>query len=165
MWPGLGLSGVGEKVHDDGTLADGGVNVEEVLALNPAILLGLLPGSTALADTDNDIEAVVAEVETLTVTLGAVADEGEGVVLEVLEETVAWPVSALYRELWSALSAPEFLGDNPSNSSSIGVLGSCTYRKPPPCGRRSQQSSHHGSAGQRRWPLGQSAWRQSGGQR
>jgi hypothetical protein len=41
--PGRGLGGIGKKVHDDGTLADGLVNVEEVLALNPAILLGLLP--------------------------------------------------------------------------------------------------------------------------
>ena len=41
--PGGRLGGIGKKVHDDGTLGDGLVNVEEVLALNPAILLGLLP--------------------------------------------------------------------------------------------------------------------------
>ena len=41
--PSLGLGGVGKEVHDDGTLADGLVNVEEVLAGDPAILLSLLP--------------------------------------------------------------------------------------------------------------------------
>lgn len=46
-------------------------------------MFGLLPGSTVLSDTNNHIETVVTEVETLTVTLGAVTDEGEGVVLEV----------------------------------------------------------------------------------
>lgn len=41
--PGLGLGGIGKKVHDDGTLLDGLVDVEQVLARYPAILLSLLP--------------------------------------------------------------------------------------------------------------------------
>ena len=41
--PGLGLSGVGEKVHDNGRLGNGLVDVEQVLAGNPAIRLSLLP--------------------------------------------------------------------------------------------------------------------------
>lgn len=86
--PGLGLSGVGEKVHDDGTAGDGLIDIEEVLAGDPAVLLGVLPGLAVLADTDDDVEAVVTEVKTLAVTLGAVADEGEGVVLEVLLQTI-----------------------------------------------------------------------------
>jgi hypothetical protein len=43
LGPGLGLGGVGEQVHDDGGLANGLVNVEEVLAGDPAVGLGLLP--------------------------------------------------------------------------------------------------------------------------
>ncbi len=82
--PSLRLGGVGEEVHDNGTLANGLVDLEEVLAGDPAILDGVLPGLAILSDTDNDVEAVVAEVETLAVSLGAIADEGEGVVLEVL---------------------------------------------------------------------------------
>jgi hypothetical protein len=66
--PGLGLGGVGEKVHHDGTTGNGLVNVEQVLAGHPAILDGLVPRSTVLADSDDDIEAVIAEVETLAVT-------------------------------------------------------------------------------------------------
>jgi hypothetical protein len=59
---------------------------------HPAILLSLLPGLTTLTDTDNNVDAVVAGVETLSVTLRAVTDEGEGVVLEVLLELGKGPV-------------------------------------------------------------------------
>lgn len=81
--PGLGLCGIGEKVHDDRALADSLIDVEKVLALDPAVLLSLLPRLSALPYTDNDVEAIVAEVETLAVTLRAIADEGKCVVLEV----------------------------------------------------------------------------------
>jgi hypothetical protein len=92
VWPCLALGGITEEVHDDGTLVDGGVDIEEVLALNPAITLRLFPAGAALSHTDDDIEAVVAEVEALTVTLRAVSDQGEGVVLEVLLLNVSEPV-------------------------------------------------------------------------
>ena len=82
--PGLLLGGVTEKVHDDGSLLHSLVDLEEVDTGLPAVLDGLLPRSAVFPDTDNDVQAVVAEVETLAVTLGAVADEGHGVVLEVL---------------------------------------------------------------------------------
>ena len=82
--PGLALGGVTEEVHDDGTLGDGLVDLEQVLAGNPAVLYSILPRLTVLSDTDDDVQTVVAEVETLAVTLRAVADEGKGVVLEVL---------------------------------------------------------------------------------
>ena len=84
MRPGLGLGGIGQQVHDDGTARDGLVDLEQVLAGNPAVLLGILPGLAALSDADDDVEAVVAEVQALAVALGAVADEGEGVVPEVV---------------------------------------------------------------------------------
>lgn len=83
LGPCLGLGGIGEQVHDNGGLANGLVDIEQVLAGDPAILLGVLPRGTALSYTDDDVQAVVAEVKTLAVALGAVADEGEGVVLEV----------------------------------------------------------------------------------
>lgn len=83
VWPGLTLGGITEQVHDDGTLVDGLVDVEEVLASNPAVLLRIFPAGTALSHADDDIQAVVAEVEALSVTLGAVADERKSVVLEI----------------------------------------------------------------------------------
>ena len=83
-WPCLGLGSIGEEVHDNGGLANGLVNVEQVLAGDPAILHGVLPRGAVLSYTDDDVQAVVTEVETLAVTLRAVADEGKGVVLEVL---------------------------------------------------------------------------------
>lgn len=82
--PGLRLGGIRQQIHDDCTLANGLVNVKQVLAWNPAILLGLLPAGTVFPDTDDDVEPVVAEVETLSVTLRAVANECESVVLEVV---------------------------------------------------------------------------------
>ena len=93
--PSLRLGSVGEKVHDDGTAADGLVDIEQVLAGNPAILLSVLPGLSVLSDTNNDVEAVVTEVKTLTVTLRTVTNEGQSVVLEVLKELLLGPVGTL----------------------------------------------------------------------
>jgi hypothetical protein len=81
--PGLLLGGVTEEVHDNGSLLHSLVNLEEVDAGLPAILDGLLPAGTIFPDTDNDVQAVVAKVEALAVTLGSVADHGHSVVLEV----------------------------------------------------------------------------------
>lgn len=81
--PGLGLGSIGKQVHDDGTLVDGLIDLEEVRAGDPAVLDGILPRLSVLADTNDDVEAVVTEIKALTVTLRSVANEGEGVVLEV----------------------------------------------------------------------------------
>ena len=81
--PRLRLSSVREEVHDDGRLANGLVDIEQVLAGDPAILLGLLPRGAVLPYTDDDVQAVVAEVEALAVALRAVADKSESVILEV----------------------------------------------------------------------------------
>ena len=76
------MSSVTEQVHDNGTLADSLVDFEQVLARNPAILLSLLPRSSVLSYTNDDVQAVVAKVETLAVTLRTVTDEGESVVFK-----------------------------------------------------------------------------------
>ena len=80
------MGSIRQKVHDDGALLDGLLDREEGLTRHPAISLGLLPALTVLADTDNNVEAVVAGVETLAMTLRAIANESEGVVLEVVLE-------------------------------------------------------------------------------
>lgn len=72
--PGLGLSCVAEKIHDDSTLGDGLVDLEEILAGDPAVMLGVLPGLAVLSNTNDDVEAVVAEVEALTVALRTIAN-------------------------------------------------------------------------------------------
>jgi hypothetical protein len=81
--PGLALSGITEEVHDDGAPGDGLIDLEEVLAGNPAVLLRILPRLTVLSYTNDDVQAVVAEVQALTVALGTVADQSECVVLKV----------------------------------------------------------------------------------
>lgn len=53
--PGLALRSITEEVHDDGTLADGLVDLEEVLARHPAVLYRILPGLAVLSDTNDDV--------------------------------------------------------------------------------------------------------------
>lgn len=128
--PSLRLGSIGEKVHDDGTTRDGLVNVEQVLASNPAILLSILPGLSVLSDTNDDVEAVVTEVKTLTVALRAVANEGQSVVLEVLKKLLLGPIGTLCRILVS-------MGRSIDPAAAIG---DATHHRRPPCGQQSQWS-------------------------
>lgn len=98
--PCLALCSVAEQVHDDGTLLNRSVHVEQVGSWNPAILYSLFPAGTIFANTNDHVQTVVAEVQALAVTLRAVADQREGVVLEVVQELVTRPVTALYRSLY-----------------------------------------------------------------
>lgn len=84
MSPGLTLSSVREQVHDDSTAGNGLVHLEQVGAWYPAVLDGLPPRLTIFPHTNDNVEAVVAEVKTLAVTLRSVSDEGKSVVLEVV---------------------------------------------------------------------------------
>lgn len=72
---------------------------------DPTILHGLSPALAVLADADNDIEAVVTSVETLAMTLGAVADDGEGVIFEVVVQLGEGPVGAFVDDLVGARKA------------------------------------------------------------
>jgi hypothetical protein len=83
------LSGIAEQVHNDSTPRDRFINIEQILAGNPAILNCFLPGCTVLSNANYDIEAIVAEIETLTVALRSVSDQSEGIVLEVVLERLA----------------------------------------------------------------------------
>lgn len=69
---------------------------------DPAILDGLLPTLAILADTDDDIETVVTGIQALSVTLRAIANEGEGVVFEVVVKLGKGPVAALIDNLLRA---------------------------------------------------------------
>lgn len=97
--PGLALGSIAQQVHDDCALLNSFVDLEQVGPWDPAILLGFLPRGTVLSYTDNDVQAVIPEVKTLAVALGAITDEGEGVILKVLMELLAWPV----RPLWNSI--------------------------------------------------------------
>lgn len=131
--PCLGLGSIGEQVHDDGTLGNGFVHLEQICAWHPTILHSFLPRCAILSHTDDDIETVVAEIETLAVTLRAVADQGEGVILEVFLPTLSTVLSCeegcIHRSLPGAS-----LWANPLS------------RTPAPCAQQSQRSSHLSSA-------------------
>ncbi len=87
------LAGVGEEVLDDraarGRLSD----LEEVLALDPAVRDRLVPrAATPLAD--DHVEAVVLEVERLPRALDAVADHGDRLVRETFAGLLEGPLVA-----------------------------------------------------------------------
>jgi hypothetical protein len=126
-WPCLTLGGIREQIHDDGTLADSLVHLEQVCARDPAILLCILPRLPVLSYTDDDVETVVAEVKTLTMTLRAIADQCERVVLEIFLRSFV--SIGLVRRSITALSVP---GASP--------LASLLSRTLAPCGRRSRWS-------------------------
>ena len=147
--PGLGLGSIGEQVHDNSRLANRLIDIEEVLAGNPAILLSLLPRGTVLPHTDNDVQAVVAEVETLAVTLGAVADEGKGVVLEVLLVYLlaGAPIEIKFDAIEACVDSQEAspLASHHALFAFVSGRSNCktrlhTYRRRSPWCRRSQSS-------------------------
>ena len=67
----------------------------------PAVLLRLRPALTVLADTNDDVQAVVAGIQTLAVALRAVADESKSVILEVVVKLGEGPIRALVNDLLS----------------------------------------------------------------
>jgi hypothetical protein len=80
----------------------------------PAILYGLFPAFAVFTDTDDDVETVVAGVHTLTMSLRAVTNKSEGVVLEIVLEFGEWPIAALIDDFLCAskvksLDAPNSL--------------------------------------------------------
>jgi hypothetical protein len=78
------LSSIAEKVHDNGAARDCLVDFEKVGSWDPAVLDSFFPGSTILSDANNDIEAVVAKVEALTVALRPVPNKGKSVIFEII---------------------------------------------------------------------------------
>jgi len=82
--PGLTLGSIGKQVHDDGTLGDGLVDLEESLSWNPAIFLGILPRLTVLSDTDDNLQSLITHVQRLGMSLRTVTNDGHCVILEVL---------------------------------------------------------------------------------
>ena len=77
------LSSITKEVHDDGAFGNGLIHLKKIAAWDPTILLSFFPRRAILSHTDDHVQPVVAEVETLTVPLRTVADECEGIVFEV----------------------------------------------------------------------------------
>ncbi len=78
------MSSITEQVHDNAAFGDSFVHLEQVGAWNPTILYCLFPRCAILSHTNYDVETIIAEIQTLPVTLGAVADKSKGVVFEVV---------------------------------------------------------------------------------
>ena len=79
------LGGVRHQHLDDGAAAHGLINLEQGLARHPAVLDRAVPVALESAGlADDDLEAVVAQVERLGRPLHAVADDGDRLALEHL---------------------------------------------------------------------------------
>jgi len=74
----------------------------EVKELDPAVFHRLPPTFAVFTDTDNDIEAVVACIQALTMTLGAVSNESKSVIFEVLLKLCQRPIAALVNNFFGA---------------------------------------------------------------
>lgn len=68
----------------------------------PTVLLCLPPALAVFSDTNNNVEAIVAGVQTLAVTLRAVSDESERVVLEIILEFSQGPVAPFVNDFLRA---------------------------------------------------------------
>jgi hypothetical protein len=106
------LCGIREQVHDDRAALDGLLNGEQRLSrhlssprkkreetkvsahcyggerdlvrTHPTIFQCLFPTLAVLANADDDVKAIVARVEALSVALRAIADEGKRIIFEVV---------------------------------------------------------------------------------
>ena len=84
-WPDSALGGIGDKHLDDRAPADALVNLEQGFARHPAILDGAVPVALEGAGLANDdVEAVVAQVQRLGRPLHAVTNDGDNFVLKHL---------------------------------------------------------------------------------
>ena len=68
----------------------------------PAVLLRLLPTLAVFAHPNDDVEAIVARIQALSVALRAIADEGKRVIFEVVLQLSEGPVAALIHDLLAA---------------------------------------------------------------
>jgi hypothetical protein len=77
--PDLAVQLVGSEQHNDVALTRrvGGLEHPQ------AVALGLGPARRALAQTDDDVDPRVLEVERVGVALGAIADDGDGLAVEL----------------------------------------------------------------------------------
>jgi len=75
---------------------------------HPAIFQRLLPTLAVLAHADDDVHAIVARVEALSVALGAIADEGERVIFEIVLQLGERPVAALVDDFLRARKIERF---------------------------------------------------------
>src|SRR5207249_2153810 len=90
---------VREQVLHDGALGGGFFRIEECDAGLPAVFEAEVVGLAASALADDDLEAVVAHVERLPAALDAIAEYGDGFILEDLPDLVrrvVRPLDALF---------------------------------------------------------------------
>ena len=90
------LDGEGSRREPDGNISFTDETYCQRLATHLAPILRLLPARAILADANNNVEAVVAHVQALAVTLRTVTEDGQYIVFEVLLQLLKWPSLRAY---------------------------------------------------------------------
>ena len=87
-----------------------------LVTTNPSVFLSLFPALAVLADTNNDFKTIVASIQPLAMALGPIADEGQGIIFEIVLELGQRPVGAF---IYNLLGTCEIKGLDSAN----GLLG------------------------------------------
>jgi hypothetical protein len=74
----------------------------------PTIRHRLLPTLTILTDTDNDVKTIITSIQTLAMSLRAVPDKGQGIVLEIVLQLSQWPITAFVYNLFCSCKIKSF---------------------------------------------------------
>lgn len=88
------LVGIREQVHDNGSFLGSLKDREKVLAWNPAFFNSLVEG-LAFTLTNDDIDTIVTQVQSLTTALGTIAKNSNGIILEGLKQLFTGNIGAL----------------------------------------------------------------------
>ena len=89
------LRSIRQQVHENRALRRSLLNRKQVLARHPAVRLGLAPRLAVLAHTDNHVQAIVTQVQTLAVALRAIAQQCKRFILKVVLQLLERPVLTL----------------------------------------------------------------------
>lgn len=81
--------------------ARGGMKKKKIVA-HPTICLKLLPALIVFASAHDDVETIAKRIQALAVTLRAVADHSERVVLEIFLKLFTRPIAPLVYDLFCA---------------------------------------------------------------
>ncbi len=67
--PRFTLGSVAKQVHDNGPLRYSFIDIEEIGPWNPAVLLSFFPRGTILPYADDHVQAIVAQIQPLSMPL------------------------------------------------------------------------------------------------
>ena len=82
--PGFALRSITQEIHYDRALRDRLIDLKQIRPRNPSIILSFPPWCTVLTNTYNDVEAIIAQVKALTMSLRAVPNESKRIIFKII---------------------------------------------------------------------------------